>query len=1283
MLSRFFRGCLNRRTRTARLTVARAIQPVLERMEDRKLFSFTVPISFAPGTTPTAILVGDFNNDAKPDVVQLNASTSTVGVSLGNGDGTFQVPVNSLAGAFGRNFRIGDFNHDGKLDIAENSGATINILDGNGDGSFKLPTTYYVGANANNIGIGDFNNDGCDDVVTASFEYGGTSQLFLNDGTGALLPPRNLAIGSLGAEVQVADLNGDGNLDLIESDNSMAAVLYGHGDGTFQSLSQLSLNNSSAYAANADVQIADVNKDGHADIVEVLGSNLYVTAGNGNGTFQAPVSYPIGTLPTSLQIADLNGDGNNDVIANNGQVMFGRGNGSFYAPSTTGVIGGRIAVGDFNGDGGMDLAATGVPPATGTAQGLSVSLNANNDVQLLAGATQLTVNAATDVTAGAPFAVTVTALDANGNVDTAFQGTVGVSGAPGTVPVSYTFIAADNGVHTLANAATLFKAGSNSYSVTSPFLPDSAGTINVIGAAVSKVIVIGQATSAAGDAASVTVSAVDAYGNSTSYLGTIHFTSTDIQAGLPANYTFTPDDAGTHTFSGVVYKTAGSQSVSASDIATNTIAGTSGLAIVTPGTAASLTMTGGGGFIGSVNAVQITAHDVYGNQATGYNGFLHLATSDANSTTSSDAALTNGVGTFTVTPMTLGSQILTASDASNGSLITSETINVTPGWGTRFAATSLSATAAGQTQNTTVTVYDAFGDVSTVFTGYVAITSTDSRAAFSYVFFSAADAGVKTIPVTLYTAGTQAVTISDYYNPGVTLTQTGITVTPGAATYMLVTPLQGTVAGVAQTFTVSARDAYGNVATNYLGTMNFASSDTLATFLSSYTFTPADAGTHTFSMAFKSSGGQSITMTDAASPLAVTYFQRDIMIQPAALSTFAFKGASNTTAGAAYSVTVSATDAFGNAVTGYTGTALITSTDAQITLPSSYTFTAADAGSHTFITALKTAGTQSITLTNSTNSAITGSTSAAVKAGVATSLAIATSATATSGAAQSVTVTATDAYGNAATYVGTVKFSSSDTQAILPANYSFTTKDSGVHTFNVTLKSSGSQSITASDAVNNALTNTRAGISVSAPTATIASLGVTGFPAATAGTAKTFTVTAKDSLGNVVPGYTGTITFSSSDVKAGLPASYTFTAADAGVHTFLATFKTAGTQSITAKDTAAATVIGSQTGIAITAGTAAQFVISAPSSATIGVGFKFTVTVLDAFGNVATGYRGKVHLSSTDTKAGTSDYTFSSGDNGVHIFSYSFGTLNAQTLKLVDTTNSFLLASAVVNVVAK
>jgi hypothetical protein len=193
-----------------------------------------------------------------------------------------------------------------------------------------------------------------------------------------------------------------------------------------------------------------------------------------------------------------------------------------------------------------------------------------------------------------------------------------------------------------------------------------------------------------------------------------------------------------------------------------------------------------------------------------------------------------------------------------------------------------------------------------------------------------------------------------------------------------------------------------------------------------------------------------------------------------------------------------------------------------------------------------------------------------------------------------------------------------------------------------------------------------------------------GFPTATtAGVAHAFTVTMLDAFGNVVTGYTGTVAFSSSDPIASLPANYTFTAADAGVHTFTATLKQAGAQFILVSDTAAPNVTGFQTGLIVNPAAVSQFLISGPTSVTKGVGFKITVSAADAFGNVNPAYRGAVHLSSTDGTGGTQNFTFSNNDNGVHIFSYTFNALGFQTITIVDTTNGSILGSIVVDVLAK
>ncbi len=109
--------------------------------------------------------------------------------------------------------------------------------------------------------------------------------------------------------------------------------------------------------------------------------------------------------------------------------------------------------------------------------------------------------------------------------------------------------------------------------------------------------------------------------------------------------------------------------------------------------------------------------------------------------------------------------------------------------------------------------------------------------------------------------------------------------------------------------------------------------------------------------------------------------------------------------------------------------------------------------------------------------------------------------------------------------------------------------------------------------------------------------------------AASFTVTAYDPYGNVATGYTGTVHLTSSDPQAVLPASFTFTAADAGMLTFSVTLETAGTQSITATDTTTSTITGSETGIVVQAAAAVAEGHRLPDAPiTAGVAGSFTVT---------------------------------------------------------------------------
>ena len=170
----------------------------------------------------------------------------------------------------------------------------------------------------------------------------------------------------------------------------------------------------------------------------------------------------------------------------------------------------------------------------------------------------------------------------------------------------------------------------------------------------------------------------------------------------------------------------------------------------------------------------------------------------------------------------------------------------------------------------------------------------------------------------------------------------------------------------------------------------------------------------------------------------------------------------------------------------------------------------------------------------------------------------------------------------------------------------------------------------------------------------------------------------EDANGNTATAYRGTFHFTSSDSKAVLPANYTFTSSDAGKHTFSATLKAAGSQSLTATDTVTSSITGKACGIVVKPAPASQFVLSAPSSVTHGVAFSLTLTVEDAYGNAVTGYVGTVEFTSSDSTATLpASFTFMAADAGMYTFvdKTTLQEKRKQTIAVTDTLNSALTAS--------
>ncbi|MFZ3322691.1 MAG: hypothetical protein WA190_09980, partial [Usitatibacter sp.] len=287
--------------------------------------------------------------------------------------------------------------------------------------------------------------------------------------------------------------------------------------------------------------------------------------------------------------------------------------------------------------------------------------------------------------------------------------------------------------------------------------------------------------------------------------------------------------------------------------------------------------------------------------------------------------------------------------------------------------------------------------------------------------------------------------------------------------------------------------------------------------------------------------------------------------------------------------------------------------------------------------------------------------------GPATYLSVTAPANATAGNAFNFVVTAFDVFNNIATgYGGTVHFTSSDATSVLPANSTLT---NGVGTFSATLKTLGSQTITAADSVNAAITGTSNAIAVSAAAAT--HFSVSAPATATAGSAFNITVTALDQFNNTATGYVGTVHFTSSDGAAVLPANSTLTN---GVGTFSSTLTTTGNQTITVTDSAASSITGTSNTTAVSAVAATHFTVSDPGTATAGSAFNFTVTALDQFNNTATGYIGTVHFTSSD---GASMLPANSTlTNGVGTFSATLKTAGSQTITATDSVNAAITGTS-------
>lgn len=473
------------------------------------------------------------------------------------------------------------------------------------------------------------------------------------------------------------------------------------------------------------------------------------------------------------------------------------------------------------------------------------------------------------------------------------------------------------------------------------------------------------ATPTAGDQLGVKLTVLGNNGKpAPGFRGTVHVSSTDAKATLPADITFTAADAGVKQVT-VTLVTAGLSTLTATDITGKAPASGSASLTVQPAAAHSfqLTTLPASAIAGESLVLTVTVLDSFGNVATPYAGQMKLVSTDPTDVLPAAGKFTAGVRTVSLAFTKAGSHVAQVQDVATV-LPSASTSSVVVGAGPPIrisVAATNAATTAGADESLTATVFDLFDNVCTGYTGTVHFTASDANAALPGDFtFSATDAGTHEFSVTLKTAGSTTVTVADTAIPAVQGSAVW-TVGPAAAAVCVASQAPATaVAGTVLGLTVAVRDPFGNASTGYAGTIALTSSDPRASLPASVTYVPGtDAGSHAFSAALLTTGAQTVTATDVANP-AITC-NAGVVITPAAPK-LVLGVPSDANSGYAVTVDIAVKDLFDNAIPNYAGTVTFTSTDSGsgAVTPAPITFTGAEGGTSSTTATFVTPGLQTL-----------------------------------------------------------------------------------------------------------------------------------------------------------------------------------------------------------------------------------------------------------------------------------------------------------------------------------
>jgi hypothetical protein len=327
----------------------------------QQVFPTVVSItSMAPSPDPTTVsYTVTFNEpvtgvDPTDFIIQPGGSLAYTGVTVTPVSGSvYTVNITGLSGV-------------GTVGLILSDNETIRDLAGNtltGQSVFVALTTAAVASKPVATFTADLNGDGNADLIVTT-QLG--IQTLLGHGDGTFSPSFSAAIGGSFRGLQIADVHGDGTPDLLVSYNFLSSLdvqeFEGKGDGTFRPLGGGFHGLAQFLVSNQPVAVGDLNHDGLPDAVGADDVRIYVEINAGGGNYYLANTYVLSDGSQSVAIADVNGDGNADIVLDNA-VLLGNGDGTFRQPITFASVPSNrsatsLVVVNMNGDSKPDIALT-------------------------------------------------------------------------------------------------------------------------------------------------------------------------------------------------------------------------------------------------------------------------------------------------------------------------------------------------------------------------------------------------------------------------------------------------------------------------------------------------------------------------------------------------------------------------------------------------------------------------------------------------------------------------------------------------------------------------------------------------------------------------------------------------------------------------------------------------------------------------------------------------------------------------------------------------------------